>query len=227
MLNSARTMRFRLTPRLSVAVTTCLVALAGTASTAVAFPGATAQAPVAPTAPVPAPVPANCATGPTSTPFAQFGDSAEYSLVPGGSFESGAPGWSLTNSTIVTGNESYEVEGGTQSLALEPNGVAVSPAICVTTADPTFRFFARRTSGSWGVLNVTLRWTDASGATHDTTVASLESASSWSPTPILKLAAALPLWQPGSVLSVRLVFSPEQYGGAWAIDDVYIDPRMS
>jgi hypothetical protein len=221
----SRTTRFRLTHRLSVAVTSCLMALAGTASSAVAFPGAPAQVPAAPAAPAPAP--ASCATGPTSTPFAQFGDSAQYSLVPGGSFESGAPGWSLTNSSIMAGNESYEVEGGTQALAIEPNGVAVSPAICVTTADPTFRFFARRTSGSWGVLNVTLRWTDASGATHNTTVASLASGTAWSPTPILKLAAALPLWQPGSVLSVKLVFSPEQCGGAWAIDDVYIDPRMS
>jgi hypothetical protein len=222
MLTSSRTIRFGLTQRLGVAVSTCLVALAGSASAAVAFPGAPAPAPVAA-----APVPASCAVGPTSTPFAQFGDSADYSLVPGGSFESGAPGWSLTGSTTAAGNESYEVEGGTQSLAIQPGGVAVSPAICVTTADPTFRFFARRTSGSWGVLDVSLRWADSAGATHNTTVASLVSGSSWTPTPILKLAAALPLWQPGSVLSVKLVFSPEQWGGAWAIDDVYIDPRMS
>jgi hypothetical protein len=220
MLTSSRTIRFGLTRRLSVAVSACLVALGGTASAAVAFPGAPAPAPVAA-------VPASCATSPTSTPFAQFGDSAYYSPVPGGSFESGAPGWLLTSSAIVAGNESYQVEGGTQSLAIQPSGVAVSPAICVTTADPTFRFFARRTSGSWGVLNVALRWTDSSGVTHNTTVASLVSGTSWAPTPILKLAAALPLWQPGSVLSVKLVFSPEPYGGAWAIDDVYIDPRMS
>ncbi len=209
MLTSSRITPTGLIQRLGFAATTCLVVLAGSASAALAS-----------TAP-------SCASSPTSTPFAQFGDRAVYSLVPGGSFESGAPGWLLTNSMILGGNESYEVEGGTQSLAIQPNGVAVSPAICVTTADPSFRFFARRTSGSWGVLNVTLRWTDASGATHNTTVASLLSGSSWTPTPVLALAAALPLWQPGSVLSVKLVFSPEQYGGAWAIDDVYIDPRMS
>jgi hypothetical protein len=224
MLTSSRTIRFGLTQRLSVAVSACLVALAGSASAAVAFTVAPVPAPVAA---APAPAPASCAAGPTSTPFARFGDSADYSLVPGGSFESGAPGWSLTNSTIVAGNESYEVAGGTQSLAIQPTGVAVSQAICVTTAEPTFRFFARRTSGSWGVLNVALRWTDSAGATHNTTVASLVSGSSWTPTPILALAAALPLWQPGSVLSVKLVFSPEQWGGGWAIDDVYVDPRMS
>ncbi len=225
MLATSRTTSFSPAQRLSIAAATCLVLLAGSAS------GALAATPAATSAATPAATPAAtsvlCPSNPTSTPFAQFGDSAAYSLVPGGSFESGAPGWSLTGAAIVSGNESYEVEGGTQSLAIQPNGIAVSPAICVTTADPSFRFFARRTSGSWGVLNVTLRWTDAAGVTHNTTVASLQGGTSWAPTPTLVLAGALPLWQPGSVLNVKLVFSPEQCGGAWAIDDVYVDPRMS
>src|ERR1700689_2223708 len=111
MLTSSRPMRFGLTRRLSVAVSACLVVLAGTASAGVAFPGAPAPAPVA-SAPTPvaaAPTPASCVTGATSTPFAQFGDSADYSPVPGGSFESGAPGWSLTSSAIAAGNETYGV----------------------------------------------------------------------------------------------------------------------
>jgi hypothetical protein len=33
------------------------------------------------------------------------------------------------------------------------------------------------------------------------------------------------LWQAGQTLSVRLLFEPAQYGGAWAIDDVYVDPN--
>jgi hypothetical protein len=74
---------------------------------------------------------------------------------------------------------------------------------------------------------VILRWTDTSGATHNTTVASVQSGTSWAPAPTIKLAGALPLWQPCSTLSVKLVFQTEQYGGAWAIDDVYVDPRMS
>jgi hypothetical protein len=206
---SSRTATSSIATRLSIAATACLITLGACTSAAVASTSAV------------------CPSAPTSTPFAQFGDSADYSLVPGGSFESGAPGWSLTGSTIVTGNESYEVAGGTQSLAIQPGGVALSPAICVTTADVAFRLFVRRTSGSWGVLNVSLRWTDASGMTHNTTVASLQGGTSWAPSPILELAGALPLWQPGSSLPVKLVFSPEQCGGAWAIDDVYVDPRMS
>ena len=167
---------------------------------------------------------ASCPSSPTSNPFKQFGDSAAYSLVGGGSFESGAPGWSLSNSAVVKGNESYSIAGGSHSLAIQPTGIAVSPAFCVGIENPSFRFFARQTSGSWAVLNVILRWTDSSGTSHDTTVASLQTGTAWAASPVLKLATTLPLWQAGSSLSAKLVFKPEQYGGAWAIDDVYIDP---
>jgi hypothetical protein len=167
---------------------------------------------------------AACPSSPTSQVFKQFSDNAEYSLVQGGSFESGAPGWSLTKSAVASGNESYNVAGGSHSLAIQPTGEAVSPAFCVSIANPTFRFFARQTSGSWAVLNTIVRWTDASGTSHDTTVAALQTGTSWTASPVMKLASTLPLWQAGSTLSVKLVFKPEQYGGAWAIDDVYIDP---
>jgi hypothetical protein len=167
---------------------------------------------------------AACPTSATSHPFTQFGDSAAYSLVPGGSFESGTPGWALTNAGVVSGNESYKVSGGSHSLAIQPRGVAVSPTLCVSTAYPSFRFFARRTSGTWGVLNVLLRWSESSGSTHETEVAAIQSGTSWTVAPALKLATTLPLWQSGSTLSAKLVFRPEQYGGAWAIDDVYVDP---
>jgi hypothetical protein len=173
---------------------------------------------------IPAAANAACPSGPLSAPFAKFGDNSSYALVQGGSFESGAPGWSLTNAAVVSGNESYKVAGGSHSLAIQPTGVAVSPAFCVSTEYPSFRFFARQISGSWAVLNVILRWTDASRVSHDTTVASLQTGTSWVATPVLQLSTTLPLWMPGSTLSAKLVFKPEQYGGAWAIDDVYLDP---
>ena len=104
--------------------------------------------------------------------------------------------------------------------------MAVSPAFCVGVEHPNFRFFGRRTSGAWGVLNVKLRWTGADGKTNDTVVGSLsgDPYKSWLPTPKLPLATTLPLWQSGQTTSVRLVFDPEDFGGAWTIDDVYVDP---
>ncbi len=75
------------------------------------------------------------------------------------------------------------------------------------------------------MLNVILRWTDSSGVSHDTTVAALQTGTSWTPSPVLQLATTLPLTTSTSTISARLVFKPEQYGGAWAIDDVYVDPH--
>jgi hypothetical protein len=168
---------------------------------------------------------ATCAVGATSTPFAQFGDSALYTPLAGGSFESGAPGWSLTNSSVVSGNESYNVAGGSHSLAIQPTGVAVSPSFCINTTEPSFRFFLRQTSGSWAVLNVTLLWSEGSGPTHETTVGSLQTGTSWQASPVLQLATTLPLTSATSSINAKLEFHPEQSGGAWAIDDVYVDPH--
>ena len=169
---------------------------------------------------------AGCPSTPTTKAFAVFGDNANYSLAPNGAFETGTSGWTLSGASVASGNESYKVHGSAdaKSLTINPTGTAVSPAFCVSVDHPTFRFFLRRTSGTWGGLAVRLRWRDATGYTNETTVASLDQPSAWAPTPSLKLGSTLPLWQSGQTLSVQIVFDPENYGGAFAIDDVYIDP---
>ncbi len=165
---------------------------------------------------------ASCASNATTHPFVQYGDDAAYSLVQAGSFESGASGWSLSKAAVVSG-KGDQVDGGTHALEIQPSGEAVSPAFCVSAEYPSFRFFLRQTSGSWAVLNVILRWTDSSGTTHETTAGSLQTGTSWELSPIMQLGSSLPV-EGGGTVSVRLVFKPEPYGGAWAVDDVYIDP---
>jgi len=129
----------------------------------------------------------------------------------------------LSNSAVT--RESGVPAGGSHSLAIQPTGVVVSPSFCVNIAEPSFRFFLRQISGSWAVLNVILRWADSSGVSHDTTVAALQTGTAWTPSPVLQLATTLPLTTSTSTISAKLVFKPEQYGGAWAIDDVYVDPH--
>jgi hypothetical protein len=173
---------------------------------------------------VPAVASARCPSRASSKPFEEFGDHAHYALVEGGSFEEGAPGWSLSDATIIEENESFEVAGGgSHSLEIDSDGVAISPSFCVSSEYPSFRFVARRTSGYLGALNVIVRWTDAWGVTHDATSATVQLGTSWALTPVLRLSGVLPLWMPGSTLNVRLVFQPA-WGASWAIDDVYIDP---
>jgi hypothetical protein len=161
-----------------------------------------------------------------SQPFAQFGDTSLYTLAPGGSFENATAGWTLKGASVQTGNESYHVNSPTDShsLLIPPTSDPISAPICVSKATPTFRFFAREASGSWAEMNINVLWRDSSGVSHVTTAGGLSPSSNWAPTPIYDLGAMLPLWQPGSTLSVRIQFVPASTGGALAIDDLYIDP---
>ncbi len=100
---------------------------------------------------------AACPTQPVTTPFSQWGDSASYFLVPGGSFEGTADqvGWSLSNATLSAGNEPFNVNGpgDQQSLTINAGGIAVSPYFCVDNTMTSLRLFAasdragRRPSG--------------------------------------------------------------------------------
>jgi hypothetical protein len=158
--------------------------------------------------------------------FAQFGDAADYTLLRGGSFEDVTNGWSFAGAAVVLGNESFGLHGASDShsLLINPSGAAVSPTICVDTSTPSFRFVSRRASGSWAQMTVNLLWTDSTGMQHTTTAGSLGGSAGWQPSPVLALGSSLPLWQPGTTLDVRLQFLPARYGGAWAIDDIYLDP---
>src|SRR3954452_18408853 len=177
---------------------------------------------------------AACTATPTTKAFAAFGDKADYSLAPAGSFESGATGWSLSGSKVAQGNETAVVHGAggnkggdTKSLTINANGSAVSPAFCVGIQHPSFRFFARRTTGTWGVLNVKLRYKSDNGVTNETVVGSVTAADMvWHPTASIALSGVLGLWNGDQSASVQIVLDPEDSGGAWAVDDVYIDPYV-
>jgi hypothetical protein len=177
---------------------------------------------------VPAAAQAACAPTPTTKAFQAFGDSNDYSLVPNGGFEVGTGGWSLSGARVAFGNEPWSVRaaGDSKSLAIDATGSAVSPTVCIDVNRPTYRFFARRTSGSWGVLNLRVRWQDSSGHTNETTIASLDSnfGTAWGVSSTYNIATLLGLWNADQDSSVQFVFDPENYGGNWAIDDVYVDP---
>jgi hypothetical protein len=191
---------------------------------------------------VPAAADAACPSNPVSELLAPFGDNASYSLLQGSSFESGSPGWWLNNAEVVGGEgagaEGASGEGGSgegtagegangdsYSLAIAPGGSAVSPQFCVSSEYPSFRFFSRESGGSgWNSsLKVSLRWAGGYWREVEIPVASLQPSGSWTLSPSVALAGALPLRMPGSTLKVRLVFQPSG-GGSWAIDNVYIDP---
>ena len=162
-----------------------------------------------------------CPATAASTWLASYGDNSAYALLTGASFESGAPGWSLSNAEVVG---APAVNGGSHVLVIRANGSATTPAFCVSDEYPTFRFFAHQVGSASAIssLNVTLHWSGLLGLPMSTSVALVQAGTSWTLSPTLKLAKALPIVQ-GTSLKVSIQFQPT-LGGTWAIDYVYIDP---
>jgi len=81
-------------------------------------------------------------------------------LLPGGDFEDGTAGWSLSGgAAVASGNATQSVRGDddASSLAIASGASATSASICVGLGHPTMRFFAkRRATGPLGGLS-TLR----------------------------------------------------------------------
>lgn len=191
---------------------------------------AAAGATLAAVAALPTLASAACAPTPTTQAFQAFGDTAPYSLLAGGDFESGAPGWTLGRGTLVSGNEPWKVHAATDrwSLKIPSGAVVVSPSFCVGVDQPTWRFFSRRISGGWGAIDYFARIKNSAGRTVDIALGSVDGGptTSWTPTEILPLGNSLPLAGPDDTLQVRLVFVAAAGGAAFQIDDVHFDPYV-
>jgi hypothetical protein len=166
-----------------------------------------------------------CGPVQVSNPFSIFGDYADYSLVEDGHFESGHGDWSRSGAYVVSGNESYYVRSAADdsSLSIRSWGRATSPRFCVDTNYPHFRFFARHSAGTYGLLWVRARWTEDDDV-ESATLGFLSGSDfvSWAPTEMLPLAEKLDLTDRRRTQHIKLVFT--SLAGTWQIDDVYVDP---
>jgi hypothetical protein len=164
-----------------------------------------------------------------STPaFAALGDTANYFALTGGTFEGDVASWSLTGASVVPGNEPFQTDGlgGSHALSIAPGGVAVSPPVTINSTTPTWRFFADAADASAAGTQLTVyaQWTNATnGHTFKLPIAhrSGSAHASWAATPALLLGKYLPA---GVNVDVKFVFQAGANGGAWTIDDVFIDP---
>jgi hypothetical protein len=174
----------------------------------------------------PAAADTTCAIPASAPVLSAIGDQANYTLLAGGSFENGTPGWSLNNASVVAGNEPLQVGGpnDSSSLNIQPGGSATSASGCGNALFPTFRFFAKSTPGApASQLHVGVQWTTAWGLSGYRELGTLDSGtySSWQATPSLPLGSLIPS---GMTVYGRIVFTADSGGGAWNIDDVYVDP---
>jgi hypothetical protein len=174
-------------------------------------------------------LPGSCGTQAESKPFAQWGDMANYTLVPGGAFEDGSPPWVLSRGAAVsTGNESYYVHnsGDQRSLSLPSGSSATSGAVCTSIYHPTARLFVKNSGSASSRLRVEALYPGLLGGVQVARLGELSGTSSWKPTPTLPLTvtnvlATLSLHR--TVIAYR--FTPKDAIGTWSIDDVYVDPR--
>ncbi len=166
-----------------------------------------------------------CNEAALSQPFAQWGDTSSYELIPGGDFEGSLAGWTLSGGAErVAGSEPYGVTGSVGSYSLElPAGASVqSPSTCVDAAYPTFRFFARNES-LLSTLVVQVVYTTPLG-TVALPLGAVALSSSWQPTlPMLTGSVATGLLS-GGTAQASLRFTA--LTGSTRIDDVFVDPRM-
>ena len=172
-------------------------------------------------------------TGPASScdeisqPFARWGDSNNYLLVPGGSFESGTPAWSLSGgAAAVAGNESFYVHSSRdkRSLYLPSGSTALSPTVCFGLGDWHSRFFVRNAGSEKGSLKVDVVTHSLLGLVSILDGGSISASGTWAPSPRIGLTFT----NLCSLLGVKAVaFRFRAQGGSFQVDDVYLDPWKS
>ena len=169
---------------------------------------------------------AACPSQSVNTPFAQWGDTANYFLVPGGAFEgtSDQVGWSLSNANLSAGNESFGVNGSgdQQSLTINAGGSATSPYFCVDNTMSNLRLFARQSAAGSDLKVEALVQTPSGVQAFAVGDLAAGPYASWSPTqPITGDTSTI---ANGGSLMVALKFDVPASSGPWQIDDVYVDP---
>jgi hypothetical protein len=200
-----------LTPKAPTTTTTTTTTTSNptaVATVAATTPAASSTSTVTTSTAVPAG--AACTQLPTTKAFQKVdGDTADYSLAPGGNFESGTAGWTLSNGAkVVTGNETLGVSSGSKALQLPLGGSATSPAFCVDESNPHFRFAYKVDNASLSGFIAYVIYRDAAGTITNTQLVSSKllsmAPSTWQASPASPLSTLIPLNATAKTASVQL-----------------------
>jgi hypothetical protein len=176
----------------------------------------------------PSDTPSSCNTTAVQAFKSVDGDNSNYVLVPGGAFESGAPGWTLgRGAAVVSGNEPWKVNGrgDSHSLYIPSGSYAITPPMCFAAGDWHMRFFAASSSSTVSSLQVRVRVKSVLGVLSILDGGKISTNSTWQPSPRI----ALLLTNLTGILATDAVsfqFVPSD-SASWRIDDVYLDPWKS
>jgi hypothetical protein len=152
--------------------------------------------------------------------FQPWGDGSNYALMPGGSFEDGTPGWSLSGGAkTIAGNESFylNTKYDKKSLYMPSGSTATSPTMCFAAGDWHLRFVNK---GS-GQVRVTVHVNSLLGLLSVLDGGTVKPGATWAPSPKVGLLLTnVTGLLTTKAISIRLTAS----SGTAQVDDVYLDP---
>ena len=170
-------------------------------------------------------------TAPAIVPaFASLGDTRDYVLAPGGSFEAKTlDGWQVERAKREAGGSSLKLndDGNKQSLKVPAGGSAVSPAMCVDLHYPTMRFMTKAQKNK-GQLRVEVIYPDSNNPVfHEVGTVSADANDKWQAT------VDMPVYpeRGGAKAGMRRValrftsIADDNDSGDWRVDDLYVDPK--
>jgi hypothetical protein len=165
-----------------------------------------------------------CPSYPMSKAFSKWLDPMNYTLAPGGAFESSAGLTFTGGAKIVSGNETSYVHGPSDknSVLIPRGGTVTTGPICVGLDKPTVRFFAKRPNFALlPLMTVEGVFTTKAGTTAALPMVGVPLAgNSWSlQLPFITTGAVLEL---GDTTMMR--FRIRAVTGDWQVDDLYVDP---
>ena len=165
-----------------------------------------------------------CDTSSLSQPFAPYGDTNSYKLVPGGTFEGSLAGWSLHGAVAVNAGGGPQDGGGGHALTLNAGGWVQSPKTCANTSYPTFRFFVTGRGNGLSTMLVQVVYSVPLLGDVALPVGTVTLNPGWAPSLPMLTASTAPALLSNGTAQVALRFT--QVLGSADIDGVYVDPRM-
>ena len=171
-------------------------------------------------------------TAPQIVPaFASLGDSRDYVLAPGGSFEEkNLDGWQVQKAKTEGGGSWLRLahdDENKQALKVPAGGSATSPAMCVDLHYPTMRLMTKAQKNK-GELRVEVIYPDrADPVFHPVGVVTGGSSDKWQATVDMPVFPERGGAAPG-MRRVALRFTSvaaDGNAGDWRIDDLYVDPK--
>lgn len=170
----------------------------------------------------------SCAAQAPVQPFLRWNDGADYTLVPGGTFEDRAPGWTLENNARVVTTSTRDLGGGARALSIPKGSKVTTRAVCITEFHPTIRFFAQASGTTATRLFIEVLYEDLGGSVNAMPIAYLKPSGSWQPTEIIPIHVNLRAAVARSKnASVAFRLSAEEGEGTWLVDGFYVDPYKS